>query len=446
MRTLALALLFAAQAAAAEPAAVATSRREQAEVELAQTRERIVGERAALATRLRDTGVAAEAARARLRDALAGRDAAQADLRQRRKEQDQGQAQVRQLVDRAVVAARLSPDIAAATARAAPRERVAAAVAAIADRLGRLDAAATVAVHEETVISRRGELRRLPVLRLGAARAIALGDDEDGRGLLTRAGDGVSWRIAGPALPREARLADARLTHLPLDPDGSLAGRPPAHQFNLIEWIAAGRFFIWPILAVAVAGIAIAIERALTLNRLRVDPRRIAAIAGLVHDGHLDDARNAVAGAATPLDRVLKAGLTTFGRSREAREAALDQALLAAALDQALLAEAPRLQRGLAFLLVLAGISPLLGLLGTVTGMIDLFGVIAEQGSGNARSLSGAISEALVVTQAGMLVAIPLLLVHAALARLVERRLLCLEEAACGLLGLDHAPIGVSAS
>jgi len=437
MRTLALALLFAAQAAAAEPAAVATSRREQAEVELAQTRERIVGERAALATRLRDTGVAAEAARARLRDALAGRDAAQADLRQRRKEQDQGQAQVRQLVDRAVVAARLSPDIAAATARAAPRERVAAAVAAIADRLGRLDAAATVAVHEETVISRRGELRRLPVLRLGAARAIALGDDEDGRGLLTRAGDGVSWRIAGPALPREARLADARLTHLPLDPDGSLAGRPPAHQFNLIEWIAAGRFFIWPILAVAVAGIAIAIERALTLNRLRVDPRRIAAIAGLVHDGHLDDARNAVAGAATPLDRVLKAGLTTFGRSREAREAALDQALLA---------EAPRLQRGLAFLLVLAGISPLLGLLGTVTGMIDLFGVIAEQGSGNARSLSGAISEALVVTQAGMLVAIPLLLVHAALARLVERRLLCLEEAACGLLGLDHAPIGVSAS
>jgi len=437
MRTLALALLFAAQAAAAEPAAVATSRREQAEVELAQTRERIVGERAALATRLRDTGVAAEAARARLRDALAGRDAAQADLRQRRKEQDQGQAQVRQLVDRAVVAARLSPDIAAATARAAPRERVAAAVAAIADRLGRLDAAATVAVHEETVISRRGELRRLPVLRLGAARAIALGGDEDGRGLLTRAGDGVSWRIAGPALPREARLADARLTHLPLDPDGSLAGRPPAHQFNLIEWIAAGRFFIWPILAVAVAGIAIAIERALTLNRLRVDPRRIAAIAGLVHDGHLDDARNAVAGAATPLDRVLKAGLTTFGRSREAREAALDQALLA---------EAPRLQRGLAFLLVLAGISPLLGLLGTVTGMIDLFGVIAEQGSGNARSLSGAISEALVVTQAGMLVAIPLLLVHAALARLVERRLLCLEEAACGLLGLDHAPIGVSAS
>ncbi len=437
MRTLALALLFAAQAAAAEPAAVATSRREQAEVELAQTRERIVGERAALATRLRDSGVAAEAARARLRDALAGRDAAQADLRQRRKEQDQGQAQVRQLVDRAVVAARLSPDIAAATARAAPRERVAAAVAAIADRLGRLDAAATVAVHEETVISRRGELRRLPVLRLGAARAIALGDDEDGRGLLTRAGDGVSWRIAGPALPREARLADARLTHLPLDPDGSLAGRPPAHQFNLIEWIAAGRFFIWPILAVAVAGIAIAIERALTLNRLRVDPRRIAAIAGLVHDGHLDDARNAVAGAATPLDRVLKAGLTTFGRSREAREAALDQALLA---------EAPRLQRGLAFLLVLAGISPLLGLLGDDAEEIDHAGDRAEQGSGNARSLSGAISEALVVTQAGMLVAIPLLLVHAALARLVERRLLCLEEAACGLLGLDHAPIGVSAS
>ena len=432
MSRLLLLVLLLGGLAAAEPAGLTAARRERAEAELAQARERIVGERAALATRLRESGAAAETARARLREALAARDAAQGDLRQRRKDQDQGQAQVRQLVDRAVVSARLPQEVATATARAAPRERAAAAAAAVADRLGRLDVAATVAVRDETVITRRGDMRSLPVLRLGAARAIALGPDEDSRGLLSRAGDGVSWRIVGPTLPPQLQLSGARPSHLPLDPDGTLAARPPTHQRTLAEWIAAGRFFIWPILAVALAGLAIAIERVITLNRLRVDPHRIAAVAGLVHGGHLAEARQAVAGAATPLDRVLGAGLAAFTRSRAAREAALDQALLA---------EAPRLQRGLAFLLVLAGISPLLGLLGTVTGMIDLFGVIAEQGSGNARSLSGAISEALVVTQAGMLVAIPLLLVHAALARLVERRLLLLEEAACGLLGIDHAPL-----
>jgi len=87
---------------------------------------------------------------------------------------------------------------------------------------------------------------------------------------------------------------------------------------------------------------------------------------------------------------------------------------------------------------VLAGVAPLLGLLGTVTGMIDMFSVIAAQGSGNARSLSGGISEALICTQAGMLAAIPLLIAHAWLSRRAERRTHLLEEAACGVLGLTE--------
>jgi biopolymer transport protein ExbB len=87
-------------------------------------------------------------------------------------------------------------------------------------------------------------------------------------------------------------------------------------------------------------------------------------------------------------------------------------------------------------------VAPLLGLLGTVTGMIDLFAVIAAEGGGGARSLSGGISVALVCTQAGMLVAVPLLLVHAALARWAERGSALLDEAACAVLG---APDGESA-
>ena len=70
--------------------------------------------------------------------------------------------------------------------------------------------------------------------------------------------------------------------------------------------------------------------------------------------------------------------------------------------------------------------------------MIDMFSVIAAQGSGSAKGLSGGISEALICTQAGMLVAIPLLLAHAWLSRAAERRTHLLEEAACGVLGLTE--------
>lgn len=77
----------------------------------------------------------------------------------------------------------------------------------------------------------------------------------------------------------------------------------------------------------------------------------------------------------------------------------------------------PSIERNLAVIAVLGSIAPLLGLLGTVSGMITTFIVIAELGTGNARPLAGGISEALVATEAGLLVAIPGLLMSVALAR-----------------------------
>lgn len=81
----------------------------------------------------------------------------------------------------------------------------------------------------------------------------------------------------------------------------------------------------------------------------------------------------------------------------------------------------PVIERNLAVIAVLGSIAPLLGLLGTVSGMITTFTVIAELGTGNARPLAGGISEALVATEAGLLVAIPGLLVSVALSRRAQR-------------------------
>jgi biopolymer transport protein ExbB len=204
----------------------------------------------------------------------------------------------------------------------------------------------------------------------------------------------------------------------------------PQQARSFAAWIRGGRFFIWPIMAVGALGLALCLERLVALWRLRIDVHQIVEVGAALAGQDRAAALAVVTRRRTPLERVLHAGIDALPRPREAREAALDQSLLA---------EAPRLQRGLAFILVMAGISPLLGLLGTVTGMIDMFSVIAQQGSGNAKSLSGAISEALITTQAGMLVAIPLLLLHAVIARTCERRMVLLEEAACGLLGIDLA-------
>jgi biopolymer transport protein ExbB len=268
------------------------------------------------------------------------------------------------------------------------------------------------------------------VVRLGEARAIAIGSDDASRGVLERAADGSSWLVIGPSLPSVIAADPKAPTLIALDAAGSAAHQPGEVHRTLGEWLKAGRFFIWPIIGVFLIGILIAIERVVALARRAVDPRRLMAVAGLLAHGDATAANAVVTNGTSPLDRVLAAGLAALNRPREAREAAVEQALLH---------ETGQLTRGLPAIAVLAGVSPLLGLLGTVTGMIDMFAVIASQGSGNAKSLSGGISEALVCTQAGMLAAIPLLLLHAWLARLADRRSQLLEEAACGVLGLtDH--------
>src|SRR5690606_3298314 len=99
--------------------------------------------------------------------------------------------------------------------------------------------------------------------------------------------------------------------------------------------------------------------------------------------------------------RVLKATLENIGRPREQLEDIISEAVLH---------EQPVLDRFGSSIMVLAAVAPLMGLLGTVTGMISTFDVITEFGTGNPKLLSGGISEALITTELGLIVAIPALL------------------------------------
>jgi biopolymer transport protein ExbB len=403
---------------------------DHADQELAQARTRISQEQSALIGQLQHAVSLANDARTRLLSLQSEAKAATLELTRRSQDLEREQVLTKQLIDRALIASALPEPTLRSLASKPPLERLQVGLDALRARAQELPQRLILRLQDQPVVGRHGSIASVPVLHLGEARSIALAADDDHRGLLERSGDGASWLVVGPLLPASVLPDAAGAVHLvALDVTATAAHQAAAAHRSLRQWLKAGRFFIWPILLVLLCGAGICVERIVTLSRLRVDPRRLMRIAQCLDAQDLSAASQLVAACTTPLDRVIFAGLQARHRAREAREAAIEQALLI---------ETGQLTRGLPALAVLASVAPLLGLLGTVTGMIDMFTVIAAQGSGNAKSLSGGISEALICTQAGMMVAIPLLIAHAWLGRVADRSSQVLEEAACGVLGVSE--------
>lgn len=126
-----------------------------------------------------------------------------------------------------------------------------------------------------------------------------------------------------------------------------------------------------------------------------------------------------------PLGRILKAAEDNRGADTESLELKLGEAILK---------ESPKIQSGLSLLKIIAMVAPLLGLLGTVTGMIIVFQAITIYGAGDPKAMAGGISSALVTTVLGLLVAIPTLLLHTLLSGKAKKLLHILEEQSAGIV------------
>ncbi len=198
---------------------------------------------------------------------------------------------------------------------------------------------------------------------------------------------------------------------------------------DLWEQIREGGPVVWPIIGVFVIGLFIIMERIIFLLRSRVNAQElVSAIEGFVSDNRWDLAEEQCRRFGNrPLARVLLAGMQVRTMGREEMENALQEAILG---------EIPLMERFLSPLGMLAAIAPLLGLLGTVTGMINTFHVITLYGTGDPRMMSAGISEALVTTMLGLTAAIPLLLGHNLLGGVVERRIAEMEEKGVALLNI----------
>ena len=188
---------------------------------------------------------------------------------------------------------------------------------------------------------------------------------------------------------------------------------------DITEYLSQGGWIMIPLGACSLAMWTLIADRWLVLRGLGREDITLARAVDLVKD-----AREGV-----PAGGGLRATLVkAFRRERSGRPGP-DAELLRVCARRL----RPQLRRSLAVIAVLAAVAPLLGLLGTVTGMIETFDVIAQFGTGNARAMAGGISVALVTTQSGLLVAIPGLLLAAMLARRARRLEMLLDEAAAVL-------------
>jgi biopolymer transport protein ExbB len=170
------------------------------------------------------------------------------------------------------------------------------------------------------------------------------------------------------------------------------------------EIVRAGGWVMWLIIPCSMIAVAITLERFWTLQDKRVLPRELPSkVWQLIETNQVNDKVIAALEQNSPLGRVLAAGLANRHRPRE---------ILMERLEDTGRHVVHELERFLNTLGTIAGVSPLLGLLGTVTGIIRAFNVIEAGGMGDPRALSGGIAEALICTVAGLFVAIPSLIFY----------------------------------
>jgi len=258
------------------------------------------------------------------------------------------------------------------------------------------------------------------LIHLGPIAVLGVGDD--GGGVLAPAGGGELAVVDPAGLDAgRALLAGERPELLPLHVIDPLEREvDPGRERSLRDFLAAGGVLVWPILGLGLIAVIIVIERLWTLRRVRTNTEDLMTrVTEAARREDFEEATAICAREPGAVSRVLLAALSH--RHHE-------KAIVEDAISESILQEVGTLERYLPTLRVIAAVTPLLGLLGTVTGMISTFEVITEFGAGNAKLLSGGISEALITTELGLAVAIPVLLVHNFLSSFVDRIVNAMEK------------------
>jgi len=198
----------------------------------------------------------------------------------------------------------------------------------------------------------------------------------------------------------------------------------------VFELLKAGGILMVPIVACSILALAIILERFWTLRPSRVAPAQtINELWRWIKKKELNGRKLKALQGSSPLGRILAGGLMNAKHGREIMKESIEHEASQVIHD---------LERFLNPLGTVATITPLLGLLGTVIGMIKVFAEIQLAGVGNAGNLAGGISEALITTAAGLSVAIPALIGHRYFIRRVDELVVGMEQEAIKLVEVVH--------
>ena len=201
----------------------------------------------------------------------------------------------------------------------------------------------------------------------------------------------------------------------------SISGSESKGFFNwFVKLFKDGGVLMYPLVSVAIFALIIIIERLIFFSKNGRKLKKVSLeITENIFQGKKEKALKFCQANSNPMTRVISPLLEKQVKNKKMGEEILEAGLLA---------EIPRLEKSLATLSVLAAVAPLMGLLGTVVGMITLFDVITLYGTNNPKILAGGISIALVTTQTGLAIAIPIMLIHHGFTRIKANLINSIEK------------------
>lgn len=265
------------------------------------------------------------------------------------------------------------------------------------------------------VIKTNGEAHEQEVVRVGVWNLVSEGKylryvTETGKiEELPRQPDADAVKSA-----QDLQAATSGFVGFSIDPTGPSGGSLLAaliNKANLEEHFHNGGLVGYVITAIGVVGLLLALWRAIALVS--------------IGSGVSAQLKSSKPNINNPLGRVLKVAEDNQN---------VDTETLELKLDEAVLKERPRIEAGLPVLKIIAAVAPLLGLLGTVTGMIQTFQAITMFGAGDPKNMAGGISAALITTVQGLIVAIPMVILHTVLSGKAKRIVHVLDEQATGIV------------
>lgn len=287
--------------------------------------------------------------------------------------------------------------------------------------LDRMESLAGGATYKGKALTKDGLLEEGTFVRFGPITYFA---GESGSAGLVEQGNSTE-PLAMPIMAGEfdeglAAIASGQEGTLPIDATLDNAMAIEATKESIADHIGKGGIWVYPILGFAFLSLAVAAFKAFELSTLpKPKEGYLAEVLAKLASKDKEGAANTANTTSGPMGKMIQQGVKYSDH---------DPDLVEEILYESMIETQPKVMRLLPFISVTAAVAPLLGLLGTVTGMINTFNRIKIFGTGDAKSLSGGISEALITTEFGLIVAIPALLLYAILSRKAKGYLSRMEK------------------